>query len=238
MILDRRMPKMELKTISLPTRQIEIEVYTSSTETSENVPAILLLHELFGVLDCYREDAQDLADRGYLVYVPNLFSGGAVRYCIRAMVTKAGRTNAADSDMNKEIHALLDALKADPRSNGRLGMLGQCLTGGYVIQMAKRDDMLAPVIYHHSLGVEGVGVPKTETLDDIRILQGHWSTVDPYCPAKKREKFIEQLGDRVEAYTYNMPHGFRSLSRGLPASKLVWQRTVDFYDRELKQNLV
>ena len=62
--------------------------------------------------------------------------------------------------------------------------------------------------------------------------------MDPYCPTKKREKFIEQLGDRVEAYTYNMPHGFRSLSRGLPASKLVWQRTVDFYDRELKQNLV
>ena len=52
MILDRRMQKMELKTINLPTRQIEIEVYTSSTETSENVPAILLLHEVFGVLVC------------------------------------------------------------------------------------------------------------------------------------------------------------------------------------------
>jgi carboxymethylenebutenolidase len=70
-----------------------------------------LLHELFGILDVYREDAQDLANRGYLVYVPNLFSGGAVKYCIRAMVSKAGRINAADSDMNKEIHVLLDALK-------------------------------------------------------------------------------------------------------------------------------
>ena len=80
---------MEIKTITLPTRDIAAEVYAPA-EKSEKVPAILLLHELFGVLDVYREDAQDLADRGYLVYVPNLFSGGAVKYCIRAMVSKAG----------------------------------------------------------------------------------------------------------------------------------------------------
>ena len=228
---------MEIKTITLPTRKIEVEVYAPA-QSSEKTPAILLLHELFGILDVYREDAQDLANRGYLVYVPNLFSGGAVKYCIRAMVSKAGRINAADSDMNKEMHVLLDALKADPRSNGRLGMLGQCLTGGYVIQMAKREDMLAPVVYHHSLGIQGAGVPKKESLDDIRILQGHWSNVDPFCPTTKRNKLIQQLGDRVEAYTYNMPHGFRSVSRGLPEAKVVWQRTVEFFDRELKQNTV
>ena len=228
---------MEIKTITLATRQIDVEVYAPA-QTSEKVPAILLLHELFGILDVYRDDAKDLANRGYLVYVPNLLSGGAVKYCIRAMVSKAGRINAADSDMNKEIHVLLDALKADPRSNGRLGMLGQCLTGGYVIQMAKREDMLAPVVYHHSLGIQGAGVPKKESLDDIRILQGHWSNVDPFCPATKRNKLIQELGDRVEAYTYNMPHGFRSVSRGLPEAKVVWQRTVEFFDRELNQNIV
>ena len=231
------MTAMEIKTITLPTRQIEVEVYAPSS-IPEKAPAILLLHELFGILDVYREDAQDLADRGYLVYVPNLFSGGAVKYCIRAMVSKAGRINAADSEVNQEIHVLLDALKADLRSNGRLGMLGQCLTGGYVIQMAKREDMLAPVVYHHSLGIQGAGVPNKESLDEVRILQGHWSTVDPFCPATKRNKLIQQLGDRVEAYTYNMPHGFRSVSRGLPEAQVVWQRTLDFFERELKQNTI
>ena len=236
-IRTQRMTAMEIKTITLPTRQIEVEVYAPA-QTLEKAPAILLLHELFGILDVYREDAQDLADRGYLVYVPNLFSGGAVKYCIRAMVNKAGRTNAADSGVNQEIHVLLDALKADPRSNGRLGMLGQCLTGGYVIQMAKRDDMLAPVVYHHSLGIEGAGVPKKESLDQVRILQGHWSTVDPFCPANKRNQLIQQLGDRVEAYTYNMPHGFRSVSRGMPEAQVVWQRTIDFFERELQQKII
>ncbi len=223
---------MEIKRITLGTRTIDVEVYAPATPSP--APGILLLHELFGVLDFYREDAEDLAARGYLVYVPNLFTDGALRYCIRAMVTEAGRLNRANSPVNQEMHALLDALKADPRCNGRLGMLGQCLTGGFVLQMAKRDDMLAPVLYHHSLGIEGSGIPNDETFDGVRLIQGHWSTIDPICPASKREKVIKGLGQRVEAYTYAMPHGFRSLSRALPAAKIVWQRTVDFFERELK----
>lgn len=222
---------MEIKKIALANRDIDVEVYAPATPAA--APGILLLHELFGVLDFYREDAQDLADRGYLVYVPNLFTNGAMRYCIRAFVSAAARNNSANSELNQEMHAMLDALKADPRCNGRLGMLGQCLTGGFVLQMAKRNDMLAPVLYHHSLGMEGSGVPKNESLNGIRLIQGHWSTIDPICPASKRQKVINELGDRLEAYTYAMPHGFRSLSRALPDAKVVWQRTVDFFDREL-----
>jgi len=222
---------MEMKKISLGARDINIEVYAPASAAP--VPGILMLHELFGVLDFYREDAADLAARGFLVYVPDLFTGGALRYCIRAMVTEAGRMNRANSGLNQEMHAMLDALKADPRCNGRLGMLGQCLTGGFVLQMAKRDDMLAPVLYHHSLGLEGAGIPDDESLDGIRLLQGHWSTIDPFCPASRREKVIKGLGQRVEAYTYAMPHGFRSLSRALPGARVAWQRTVDFFEREL-----
>ncbi len=223
---------MEIKSIALAKRDINVEVYAPADGAP--APGILLLQELFGVLDFYREDAADLAARGFLVYVPDLFTGGALRYCIRAMVSEAGRLNRANSELNQEMHAMLDALKADPRCNGRLGMLGQCLTGGFVLQMAKREDMLAPVLYHHSLGLEGDGTPDDESLEGIRRLQGHWSTIDPICPASRREKVVKGLGQRLEAYTYPMPHGFRSLSRALPGAKLVWQRTVDFFERELK----
>lgn len=223
---------MEKKRIALESREIDVEVY--APVSTAPAPGILLLHELFGLLDFYRKDAEDLASRGYLVYVPDLFTDGAMRYCIRAMVTEAGRKNRRDSELNREVHTLLDAVKADPRCNGRLGMLGQCLTGGFVLQMAQRDDMLAPVLYHHSLGIEGAGVPKEENLDGIRKLQGHWSKLDPFCPARRRQQVIEALGERVEAYTYAMPHGFRSVGRALPDSKLVWQRTVDFFTRELR----
>lgn len=222
---------MEKISIQAQGREIEVEVF--APETDQPAPGILLLHEIFGVLDAYRKDAEDLASRGYLVYLPNLFTGGAKQYCVRALVSEAARKNRSTNGPNLEVHDLLDALKADARCNGRLGMLGACLTGGFVLHMAKREDMHAPVIYHHSLGIEGAGVPKEDSLEGIEKLQGHWSSVDPFCPARRRNKLIKELGDRVEAYVYNMPHGFRSGSRMLKDSALVWERTLDFFQRQL-----
>ena len=222
---------MEKIQVSAQGREIDVEVYAPAG--GEPAPGILLLHELFGLLDCYREDAQDLADRGYLVYLPDLFTGGASKYCIRAMVSEAARKNRSTNGPNLEVHDLLDALKADERCNDRLGMIGMCLTGGFVLHMAKRDDMQAPVIYHHSLGLQGSGVPKEESLAEIKVLQGHWAKRDPFCPAKRRNRLINELGDRVEAHVYNMPHGFRSVSRSMKDSALVWDRTLDFFERQL-----
>ena len=222
---------MKRRSLYLYDRLIDIEVYQPK-ETS--APGILLLHEVAGLRDFYREDAQDLADKGFLVYVPDLFSSDRATYCIRAMVQAAGRKNSGDSIPVQEVHFLLDALKADPECNGKLGVLGACLTGGFVIHMAKRDDMLAPVLYHHSLGIEGAGVPEDESLDDVVRLQAHWANLDPVCPAARQKRLKQRLGDRLEDYYYNMPHGFRSTARFLPDSKIVWQRTVDFFEKHLK----
>ena len=223
---------MEKISINAHGRDIDVEVY--APKGGEPAPGILVLHELFGLLDCYREDAQDLADRGYLVYLPNLFTGGARRYCIRAMMSAAARENRSTNGPNQEVHDLLDSLKFDPRCNEHLGMIGMCLTGGFVLHMAKRDDMDAPVIYHHSLGLKGSGVPKNESLKEVRLLQGHWSKRDPFCPSKRRNQLINELGDRVEPYVYDMPHGFRSVSRRMKDSALVWERTLGFFERQLK----
>lgn len=223
---------METSQVELIDRTIDVEIYHNGQTTKS--PGILLLHEIAGLLDFYRKDAMDLAERGYLVYVPNLFTSEARQYCIRALVQAAGRVNRCNSIPAQEIHRLLDVLKDDKRCNGRLGMLGACLTGGFVIHMAKRPDMLAPVLYHHSLGIEGAGVPKDDSLDDIQRLQAHWATVDPFCPASRQRKLKTALGDRLEDYYYNMPHGFRSTSRLLPGSKQVWSRTLSFFDQHLK----
>ena len=219
----------ETKRINVGDREVEVEVY--APETDEARPGILVLHEIFGMRDWYRRDAQDLAERGYLVYLPNLYTGGTMRYCIRAMITEA--TNPSTSSTNQEIHKLLDALKADDRCNGSMGMIGMCLTGGFVLQMAKRPDMKAPVVYHHSLGRKGAGIPRDENFDDVERMQGHFAKTDVFCPAARRAKLREQLGDRLEYFEYDMAHGFRSLSRDKPEAPLVWERTLSFFEQHL-----
>lgn len=215
-------------------RDINVEVY--HPDSSDPAPGILYLHEIYGVTDAYRCDARELAKRGYVVYLPDLYGGDARGYCVRAIVHAAGRNNRADNPLLAEINLLLDALKADPACNGMLGMLGMCLTGGFVIQAAMRPDLQAPVVYHHSFGLQGAGVPYAEEdkLQHITRLQGHWSRIDPFCPARRRQRLIQKLGDKVDAHLYNIPHGFRSVSRKTRAADLAWQRTLAFYDEHLR----
>lgn len=225
---------VECQTILLGQRPIQVEIYYPST--AKAAPGILYLHEIYGINDAYRADAKELAARGYLVYLPDLYSGDARGYCVRAMVNSVARNNSANNPQFAEINELLDVLKNDPACNGQLGMLGMCLTGGFVIQAAMRSDMKAPVVYHHSFGLQGAGIPLDEEakLQEIQRMQGHWSRIDPFCPAKRRQRLINKLGDRLDAYIYNIPHGFRSVARKTQAAALAWQRTLEFYDEHLQ----
>ena len=223
----------EKLSLAIAGRDITVEVYRPAA--TQKAPGVLYLHEIFGPLEVYREDARQLAEQGYLVYLPDLYSGDAAAYCVRALVAKAGRNNAASNPLLAEIHQLLDALKDDAACNEKLGIIGMCLSGGYVIQAAMRDDVEAPVVYHHSLGLQGAGVPMHEehALQSIKRMQGHWSRIDPFCPAKRRKRLQQQLGDRLDAHIYNIPHGFRSTARGTRAADLAWQRTLAFFQQHL-----
>jgi len=200
-------------------------------------PGILLLHELFGLTDNIRDDARRLCDAGYLTLTPDLFSdGGQMRYCLKQFFTVEGLLNRATSEGNREIGDLLDQLAAHPRCNRRIGMIGQCLTGGFVLQMARRPDMAAPVVFHHGLGVTGAGLPDADARGIRGPMLGHFAAFDPViCPRLRRERLKDVLGDRLEAHVYEgVGHGIRSVYRNRPQSDRAWDRTMAFFERYLR----
>ena len=219
--------------VTFKNRTIQLEIYKPATPIQ--APGILYLHELFGLLDVYRKDAEELARRGYLVYLPDMYSGKKINYCVRSMVHEAGRNNRSDNPLLEEVNHLLDQLKREPNCNGKLGMIGMCLTGGFVIHCAMREDMEAPVIYHHSFGLEGAGLPTAEEprLVNVKRMQGHFSKGDIFCPAKRRNRLKVLLEDRLESHLYPAPHGFRSVSRGSKSGAKVWERTLRFFEDHL-----
>lgn len=224
----------DTRQLRVPQRDIPLEIFRPPG--TGPAPGILYLHEIYGLIEAYREDARELARRGYLVWLPDLYGqAGARAYCLRALVRAAGRNNSAANPLYREVSALLGQLRQDPACSGRLGMIGMCLTGGFVIQAAMRDAVEAPVIFHHSLGLQGAGIPLEEEaqLQQVQRLQGHWSRVDPFCPRRRRERLGQLLGERLETHLYNIPHGFRSLSRQTRSATLAWQRSLDFFDQHL-----
>lgn len=224
----------ETRRVFVGARAIDVEIYRPAGNGPW--PGVVLMHELFGLTANVRADAADLASHGYLTWAPDLYSGGLAaraRYCIRTFFTAGGLLNR-DTPELREVGAILDALKADRECNGRLGMIGMCMTGGFVLHMAVRDDLAAPIVYHHGQGVTGAGIDPG-TADRIHgPVQGHFATQDLICPRRKADALGRLLGDRLDTrWHQGVGHGLRSRFRDTPAGAEAWQQTLAFLGAQL-----
>jgi carboxymethylenebutenolidase len=219
--------------IDVGTRSIRAELYAPDAPGPH--AGVVLMHELFGLSSHVRADARSLARAGYLVVAPDLYSGSGARYCIKMMFSRASIENRADFGPTAEVGRILDWLKARPDCNGKLGMIGMCLTGGFVLQMARRDDLSAPVVFHHSFGQRGGGMPPADAADVKHTVLGHFAEHDArFCPLERVAKLERDMQGKLDKHVYpGVGHGLRSMFRHTPQGEQSWQRTLQFFREHL-----
>jgi carboxymethylenebutenolidase len=121
-------------------------------------PAVVVIHEAFGLNDDIRAKADKFAAHGYLALAPDLFDGKVWIRCIRAAFRqlRAGQGPA---------FAALDAARAflAARSDctGKTGVIGFCMGGGFALLCAPREGFGAAAVNYGE-------VPK----DAERVLAG------------------------------------------------------------------
>jgi carboxymethylenebutenolidase len=103
-------------------------------------PAVIVIHEAFGLNDDIRAKADEFAARGYLALAPDLFDGKSWIRCIRGAIRQvtAGRGPA---------FAVLDAartfLSGRTDCTGKTGVIGFCVGGGFALMCAPREGFAA-----------------------------------------------------------------------------------------------
>ena len=94
-------------------------------------PTVVALHEIFGLDDLVRRQADRLAAAGYLTLAPDLYSDGGKRRCLvstfRALFSGQGKPFA-------DIEAARAHLLADERGTGKVGVIGFCMGGGFALR--------------------------------------------------------------------------------------------------------
>ncbi len=107
-------------------------------------PAIVVVHEVFGIDDEMRKQIAHLASLGYLALMPDLYTAGGARRCLvatmRAMRSGHGRAYA-------DIEAARQWLLAQPDASGAVGVLGFCMGGGFALMTAASGFDAAAVNY-------------------------------------------------------------------------------------------
>jgi carboxymethylenebutenolidase len=96
-------------------------------------PGVVAIHELFGLTDMLRRQADRLAEAGYLTLGPDLFSDGGARRCVvstmRSLFAGAGKPLA-------DIEAARQHLLTHAQCTGKVGVIGFCMGGGFALVVA------------------------------------------------------------------------------------------------------
>jgi carboxymethylenebutenolidase len=98
-------------------------------------PAVVVIHEAFGLNDDIRAKADEFAARGYLALAPDLFDGKSWIRCIRGAF---GQLRAGRGPAFTALDAARTFLAARPDCTGKAGVIGFCLGGGFALLCAPR----------------------------------------------------------------------------------------------------
>lgn len=107
-------------------------------------PAVVVVHELFGVDDIMKRQLTRLAEAGFVALMPDLFTAGGPRKCLvstfRALRSGHGRAYA-------DLEAARSLLAESPESNGKVGVTGFCMGGAFALMTATRGFEVASANY-------------------------------------------------------------------------------------------
>ncbi len=94
-------------------------------------PAVLVLHEIFGLTDDIRRIARRFAEHGYVALAPDLFGAGFRPACIaRAFIELQRRSGRLFGDLDAVHNWLAERGEVD---GSRVGVVGFCMGGGFAL---------------------------------------------------------------------------------------------------------
>ena len=199
-------------------------------------PAIVVIHEWWGLNDWVKEEASKLADQGYVALAIDLYRGKVATTPDEAHEIMRGvPQDRATRDLLAATSYLRAQKNVDPK---RVGSIGWCMGGGYSLDLALNDPKLkAAVINYGHLATEEASLKKINAAM-LGIFGGQDRGI-PVVDVNKFESQLKALGKTVEIHIFpDAGHGFENPNnkQGYRADDAAqaWKLTVDFLAKYLK----
>lgn len=118
--------------VLIPTQRGEMPAYLAAPPSSGRVPGVIVLHDVGGMSQDHRDQADWLAEAGFLAVALNLYHRGGFLLCIRAIIRDlVARSGPAFDD----VESARVWLSAQPGCSGSVGIIGFCMGGGFALML-------------------------------------------------------------------------------------------------------
>ena len=115
--------------------------YLATPQGEGPFPAVLMVHEAFGLDDITVRHADRMAAAGYLTLAVDLYSDGGARRCLVATMRAL---SAGEGRAFTDLAAARDWLRETGRTTGKIGVIGFCMGGGFALLLANEASTPPP----------------------------------------------------------------------------------------------
>ena len=119
--------------VLIPTERGEMPAYLASPLSADLAPGVVVLHDAGGMSQDHRNQADWLAEAGFLAVALDLYHRGGLLLCARTIIRDAIARSGPTFD---DIESARAWLAAQPGCNGCVGVIGFCLGGGFALMLA------------------------------------------------------------------------------------------------------
>ncbi len=210
-------------------------------------PGVVVMHEIPGITPAVATFARRVADRGFTVFMPNLFGtpgkplsvGYNMSQMAQACISREFYVLAArqSSPITEWLRALCRHAHAELGGVG-VGAIGMCISGNFALALMVEPSVMAPVLSQPSLPFpvgrerraglhvsdEDLATIKQRVSQGVCVL-GMRFTGDVLVPGERFERLRDELGEGFEAIEIDSspgnPHGISRFAHSVVTQHLV-----------------
>jgi carboxymethylenebutenolidase len=208
--------------------------FLARPKENKTYPAVIVIHEIWGLVDHIKDVAVRLAREGYMALGVDLFEGKTVSKLDEG---RKFREQFTEEKILKDLDGAFNFLKDLPYVNPkRIGSIGFCMGGGLSLLLACHNRELAAAAVFYGRNPSPIDRAK-----DIQCpILGNYAGADMAITESDinlLKQTLTKYGKTFDIRTYpEAPHAFFNDTRDSyrpEAAKDAWKRTLEFFNKYL-----
>jgi carboxymethylenebutenolidase len=201
-----------------------VNAFVVYPEVKSKAPAVVVIHEIFGMSDWVQLLADEVAEAGYVAIAPDLLSGVTIPAGDPNAVGKAIRDLPLDQ-ITADLNATADYVAKLPAANGKVAVAGFCWGGTQSFRFATNRPSLAAAFVFYGTGPDDVSAIKAPVYG---FYAGNDARVGATVP--KTQELMKAAGKKYDVVTYEgAGHGFMRAGDAPPPPADAEQKMRDAY---------